>query len=171
MPEHVTNCRITWDPDGRALVLLDFGEHLIDDMQFGGEQGFSPFGPLGAKNAVPYANGEIVEPHTWTRRRTHASRLAAQLYCHVHPQTLPYLSDRKVLRYEYQDGAVVDYQDAVLLAAPTRQCFPAANETTTIYKAVSGEMIPMSGVPFTPGMTWRWLDMAWEDIPGTWEDM
>jgi hypothetical protein len=161
MPDLLTEsvCRVTWDPDGEALVLVGFGDPMWSPVQVDGRQAVQTVARVRAAGirAVPRGNEQHIIEFALCRDRESAnealhSRLAAML-------ALPRTGPADVL-------LEVDGFGAVRLADCAVESWAGEdfeNLTRERVRITGGALAADEGT-YIPGQTWGEISMLWPDL-------
>jgi len=150
--------RITYDPDGAGLVLVDFGDALWGEMALDGEQ-------VVQEQAVVRAAGIKAFP-----RGNERHRLIFEL-CRIE-EDLPDAFAARVtastalprgmadVLVALEDGRSWRLKDAAVKSWPGTQVERLTRERVEL---VGGRLVGDDGV-YTPNATWGEISMLWEDM-------
>ena len=106
--------RMTWDPAGTPLVMLDYGDRMLAEPLFGQVHSSELVSFARADNPVGFHHGNVAHNLTFSRVVEHASIAAARASMLSHFWET---GDLRVaqLRIEILDGSVTDMQKSVIL--------------------------------------------------------
>lgn len=99
----VSNWKITYDPSGAALVLVDFGDDLSDELILAWSQSIDPAGYTGATDMDFFARGKVSIPFGFGVVKAHASDVAMRNWMFAYVAALP-VKETKPLKIEIQGG-------------------------------------------------------------------
>ena len=128
---------------GSSILLLDYGDEMNDFPKFPMTQKDIAYTAAGAVWERGKAMGGAAFQGIWSRKQYHATHQAALWFCCTHQATMPILVPGK-LRVSVEDGGVMEYKDARILAcapAPLTRSRPGEVPTITEYRAALGEPV------------------------------
>lgn len=135
--------KLTWDPAGTPLVLVDFGQRIEDELRFPARQ------KVITREVIEGDDSDFLPRDLWAQTleltvyKVHASDTAARAWCLTHTAAVAAVG-RKDLQIEYDDGA--SGTDVIILPNAVLTDIDAGRETmgletSTKYTFRSGRMV------------------------------
>lgn len=96
--------KITWDPEGTPLVLVDYDQKIEDELRFPARQ------KVITREVIEGTDSDFLSRDLWSQTleltvyKTHASDAAARMWCLTHVAAAAAVG-RKDLQIEWDDGA------------------------------------------------------------------
>ena len=154
-----------------TTVLLDYGDLIDGELKPRVEQRTTKDAPVGKPWGESSAEGGAMMTLNWSVQRDHESAAAARSAVMRSAANLPMLKTG-TLRISIQDGEIWEALDCTVSMSEPQPLTAGPHRTLTTYQAAAGTLQPVSVLePFT-GITWQWLNDAWENYDTTnWEDL
>lgn len=137
--------------DGAITLLLDFGDFIEEEIEFGAEQQTTGFAPIGAMWGIGTPDGGARRTFSYSVRRQHNSHSSARSWCLSHPSLIPFNKDG-VLRISIRDAPdsdveIWEIQSAVIQGCSARPLFDLkqAFRSLTTYQITGGQSVPIQG--------------------------
>jgi hypothetical protein len=137
--------------DGSITLLLDFGDFIEEEIEFGAEQQTTGFAPIGAMWGIGTPDGGARRTFSYSVRRQHSSHSQARSWCLSHPSLIPFNKDG-VLRISIRDAVdsdveIWEIQSAVIQGCSARPLFDLKQtfRSLTTYQITGGEAVPIQG--------------------------
>jgi hypothetical protein len=137
--------------DGAITLLLDFGDFIEEEIEFGAEQQTTGFAPIGAMWGIGTPDGGARRTFSYSVRRQHNSHSAARSWCLSHPSLIPFNKDG-VLRISIRDAPdsdveIWEIQSAVIQGCSARPMFDLKQtfRSLTTYQITGGQAVPIQG--------------------------
>lgn len=138
-------------PNGATTLLLDFGDFIEEEIEFGAEQQTTGFAPIGAMWGIGTPDGGARRTFSYSVRRQHSSHSQARSWCLSHPSLIPFNKDG-VLRISIRDAPdsdveIWEIQSAVIQGCAARPLFDLKQtfRSLTTYQITGGQAIPIQG--------------------------
>lgn len=137
--------------DGTTTLLLDFGDFIEEDIEFGAEQQTTGFAPIGAMWGIGTPDGGARRTFSYSVRRQHNSHSQARSWCLSHPSLIPFNKDG-VLRISIRDAPdsdveIWEIQSTVIQGCSARPYFNQRQtfQSLTTYQITGGRAAPIQG--------------------------
>jgi hypothetical protein len=137
--------------DGTTTLLLDFGDFIEEEIEFGAEQQTTGFAPIGAMWGIGTPDGGATRTFSYSVRRQHNSHSAARSWCLSHPSLIPFNKDG-ILRISIRDAPdsdveIWEIQSAVIQGCSARPLFDLKQRfrSLTTYQITGGQAVPIQG--------------------------
>lgn len=133
MPDVSSNWKITLDPDGEALVLVDFGQRMSDELTWGWKQVVDEVKKQGG-TTDHFPRGNVTGPVSFGSYKDHNDDAAAREWMALLFVALnDFTGARTTLKVEIQGGDIFTVSNVVLEEAPTKMVptAPVARTLTT----------------------------------------
>lgn len=137
--------------DGAITILLDFGDFIEEEIEFGAEQQTTGYAPIGAMWGIGTPDGGARRTFSYSVRRQHNSHSSARSWCLSHPSLIPFNKDG-VLRISIRDAPDSDVEiweikSAVIQGCSARPLFDLkqAFRSLTTYQITGGQAVPIQG--------------------------
>lgn len=152
MPGPVTSIfKITFDPDGRGLVLLDFGDRLTEEPQFQTQASPQELAPLEYEMGNIYAVGGMLGSVSWEAQKNFTDHTSAALDALARPYLFPW-GETKPLDVEIQNSGgtnvIVRYeQSAFAGSSPSWPMAPTGGRIARTFSlTLGGTSYPIQGI-------------------------
>jgi hypothetical protein len=151
--------RVMWDPDGAALVLVDYGDPMWEPVSVDGQQSVQAIAAVRASGAKHLPRGNESHLLSFTLARIEAgvsdafvARLAAGV-------SLPKSASKPVL-LSFESGEQFRLSDCAVRAWPHSQEEHVTRESVVI----DGGRLTVDAGMYVPGTTWGEISFNWEDL-------
>lgn len=140
MPDASSNWKITLDPDGEALVLVDYGQRINGEFTFGWKQVVDEGRRQSAEAMQHFPRGNVSGPLSFGVFKDHADDATAREWMALLFIALSdFISASTTLKVEIQGGDIFTVSNVVLEEAPTQMVLTAAGaRTLTTWKLRAG---------------------------------
>jgi hypothetical protein len=133
-----SNWKITYDPSGAPLVLVDFGAKIGEEIEIPWTQLVQDSKRLRAANAKYFGRGNVENGLTFSVFKDHANDATARNWMLTHAIALPALVT-KTLKLEVAGSGGFLMAEAVIRSAPSRMVTAApVARTMTTYTITGG---------------------------------
>jgi len=133
-----SNWKITYDPSGTPLVLVDFGQLTAEELEIPWAQLVQDSNRTRAANKKYYGRGNVARGLVISAFKDHADDATARNWMLIYSISLPALVT-KTLKIEVKGGASFLIDEAVIQSAPSRRVVGApVARTITTYTITGG---------------------------------
>ena len=151
-------CRVIWDPDAAALVLVDFGDPMWEPVAIDGEQVVQTAGYVRGAGVKNFPRGNDRHTLTFELARITAGVAEAFKARLAGMATLP--RTMKPVLIAFEDGEQWRLADCAVRSWPGGQVEHIGREGVVI---LGGTLAADAGV-YVPGSTWGAIHFNWEDL-------
>jgi hypothetical protein len=135
-----SNWKITYDPDGAADVLVDFGDDIADELSLSWGQAVDNVPRTAAAGMDYFGRGQVSIPFRFSVRRDHDTDADMRNWILALLADLPVL-EKKPLRIEVKCGKEYQFDVAVIQSVnPAPIIVPDGAETWTEYNFLCGPL-------------------------------
>lgn len=154
-----------------TTVLLDYGDLIDGELKPRVEQRTTKDAPVGKPWGESSAEGGAMVTLNWSVQKDHASPAAARSSVMRSAAILPTLKTG-VLQISIQGGEVWQIKDSTVSMSEPQPLTTGMHRTLTTYQVAGGALEPVSMLTPFPGITWDWMNNAWENYTAdNWEEL